>query len=118
MQPSLKETLLKILTAIDYADNKEAFADKFIGIVLLQAITHLKETAPADIQEKLKSEFNAADTPEKLLIVAKNNFSEGQLKNAFDNAVKSLVKQWMEEVASTLNDSQRQKLKVLAQELP
>jgi phage host-nuclease inhibitor protein Gam len=106
-----KDILLKILDAIGYADDREAFVNEFIGNVQKQAVVDLIQTLPADKQEEIKKEFSsAAGNPEKIAEVVKKYFTEDQMRKALEEASKNAVIDWMDAVKDTLSDAQRTKL--------
>jgi hypothetical protein len=108
---TVNDVILKILEAIEYVDDKEAFVKKFMNSVSLQAFIDLTQTLPQDKQEELKKAIIAAgEDAQKINDIVKNYFSEEQINNARENAAKNAVTGWMQAVDPTLSDSQRQKL--------
>lgn len=117
MDISYKTVLLKILDLVNYEEDKNAFADEFIGLVQMQAIANLMIGLPHDKQDAIKAELNAdTNNPEKVAAVIKANFSEDQLQKAVESAATKGLTDWMKAVESTLSDAQKQKLADLSQE--
>ena len=113
-----KEILLKILEAIGYTDDKEAFTDEFLKNVQLQSMIDLHNSLTSEQQEEFKNKLILhTDDQEKVDEVVKSYFSEEQRRNAFEEASKKAMMEWLEEINPALTDEQRQKLIKLSEEL-
>lgn len=114
----MNDSLLKILDAIDYADDREAFVKEFTEVVNMQAVEILISSLPQDQQDSLKTELTAnEDNPEKISEILKSRFSEEQVQKSLEETTKTAVEDWMKAINPTLSDEQRQKLLDLSQEL-
>lgn len=107
-----RDTVLRILEAIDYSDDKEAFVDEFLKNVQQQAFINLVQALPQDKQEEIKNEF-ATENPE----IVKKYFTEEQIQQSLEDTSKNAVMEWLQTINPTLADAQRQKLVDLSQEL-
>ncbi len=113
-----KTTLLKLLEAIDYADDKEAFVKEFVGLIQIHAMDRLIMSLPEEQQSSLKSQLrDNKDDLDKIGEILKSHFSEEQMKESFEVTTQKAVMDWMQSVDPTLSDIQRQKLLNLSYEL-
>lgn len=113
-----KDILLKILGAIDYADDKDAFVKEFTEVVNIQALESLISALPQDQQDTLKNELTAnKDYSEKVSEILRGRFPAEQMQKSLEETMQKSVTEWMQAVNPTLNDVQRQKLLDLSQEL-
>jgi hypothetical protein len=72
-----RDILLKILEAIDYTDNREAFVAEFLRLTYLQALTNLVKSLPFDKQTAINQELaKSADNPELIASTLKEQFSQ------------------------------------------
>ncbi|MGH7203526.1 MAG: hypothetical protein ACREHC_03735 [Candidatus Levyibacteriota bacterium] len=110
MTDSYKTILLKILDAIEYTDDKEAFANEFMQNTSLQTVTDLVDTLPHEKKEEVKKAFVESTTDETVSEILKKYFSEEQKQKAFENAVSTSIKRWMQAIQHTLNESQKKNL--------
>lgn len=118
MNSETKNTILKILEAIDYSDDKEDFVNKFIEIINIQTIESLAISLPLDQQNSLKNELTAnKNNPEKVGEILKSRFSDEQTQKSLEEVSKNAVSEWMQAVSPTLSEEQRQKLLDLSKEL-
>lgn len=78
MDTSYTTVLLKILNAIEYREDKEKFANKFIQTTSQQTLVDLVTALPVDKQSQIKKEFSEANTQEKVTDVLKKYFTDEQ----------------------------------------
>ena len=106
-----QDLLLKILTIIEYSDNKDKFVDEFILNIHLQTFLDLISTLPTDKQEELKlilaRSSNHADKVTRTLSIY---FSQAQIKGAFEVASRDSIEKYIEAINDTLSNDQRQEL--------
>jgi cysteinyl-tRNA synthetase len=106
-----KYILLKILEAIDYSDNREAFADEFLKNVRLQSLLNLVQSLSARKQTEIKQQLSEnKDNPEKISSLLKEHFSQQELHQALENAAKDAVTQYIQTITPTLSMTQKEKL--------
>ena len=116
MATNYKDTLLSILEAIDYNEDKEAFVIEFMNIAQAQALMSLLQTMPLEKQTQAKKEFSALDTSESAKEFVKKYFSDEQVHEVFEEALKHAITNWIEDIGQTLSETQRKNLVSLSQE--
>lgn len=82
-----KDILLKLLDAINYTGDREAFVNQFLGLVQAQAFDDLMQSIPQE-----------------------------QKQAAYEDAAKRLMVDWIGTIDNTLEDQQKDKLVALSQE--
>jgi hypothetical protein len=89
-----RDILLKILTAIDYSDNREARTGEFLRNIHLQSLVNLMQSLPSEKQTEIKQQLSEnTDSSEKLASLLKDYFSQRELHQALENAAKDAVTQ-------------------------
>lgn len=113
-----KDVILSVLDAIDFTENKEEFANQFIVTTQMQAFVDLVETLPQDKQEEIKQKLqeNTQDAPKTVEIITAF-FTPEQIQKAVEEALKKAVIGWMEEITTSLNNTQKEKLLQLSKDL-
>ena len=113
-----KTTLLKLLDAIGYTDDKDVFVKEFVELVQIHAMDKLIISLPQDQQESLKAQLREnKDDLDKIGEILKSHFTEEQMKESFQITTQKAVRDWMQAVDPTLSEIQRQKLMNLSYEL-
>jgi hypothetical protein len=89
-----RDILLKILTATDYSDNREARTDEFLRNIHLQSLVNLVQFLPSEKQREIKQQLSEnTNSPEKLASLLKDYFSQRELHQVLENAAKDAVTQ-------------------------
>jgi hypothetical protein len=112
-----KDILIKILEAIEYTDDKEAFVNDFTQMVESQSVVDLISGLPDDKKELIKSDLSTASTPEHANETMKKYFTEEQTNQAINKSVQMAISAWMQAIGTTLSDVQKEKIVALGQEL-
>jgi predicted ArsR family transcriptional regulator len=112
-----KDIILKILVAIDYEEDKEAFADEFLKALHAQALVKLFETLPTERREEVKQAFVSIDTTEKATLTLKEYFTDEQIQQALNQTAQRMLTDWMKALDSSLTDEQGLRLAALFEEL-
>ena len=111
MDLSYKNELFRILDAIGYAGDREAFVKKFNELIQLQAIDNLINSLPQDGQKVIRNELvTNKDNPEKVNETLNGHFSEKQIQQELEETFKNALTDWMQAVSPTLSDFQKHKL--------
>jgi hypothetical protein len=110
MVEELREILQKLLTAVDFGENKDSFISTFLDNVQLQVAVDLLSSLPMEKQLSLKDEFAQATTPEKFGQLLKKHFSEEQIQQAFGLAFRNHLTEWYTIIQPQLSPEQHQKL--------
>lgn len=115
-----KDILLKILEAIDYSGDKEAFVALFLHLTYRQAILNLAQKLSTDNLTKFTHDLslNVGDPVRLSNEVAKVlsiYFNEQQKAEVLEATVTKAMADWMQEVVPMLSDVQKQKLAAVAQ---
>lgn len=112
-----KDILLKLLEAIGYKDNREAFVSEFERNIRLQSISDLIKALPSKQQEGLKRELNHnLGNPEKALEILKNEFSDSQIQDALEQTANDSITKYVQAISSTMTNSQREALVKILEE--
>ena len=82
---NLQDLLLKILTIIEYTDDKEEFVNQFIINVHLQAFLDLILTLPIDRQEEIKLALaRSSQYADKMTRILSTYFSQTQILDVLE----------------------------------
>jgi GTP1/Obg family GTP-binding protein len=106
-----KEIILKVLEAINYTDDKEAFINQFATNIYFQSLIDLIQSMPITDQEKIKQKMSTIDnSSEKIDEVIKRYFTEVQRKKALELTAKNAMVNYISAIQDTLSPSQEQNL--------
>lgn len=118
MNNDYKVTLSKILEAIEYSENKNAFIEEFVKNINIQALLNLITTISSDKQEQLKSQLlQNKDNKEKVAEIFKEHFPEEKIEESVKNVAKETMTKYIEVISDTLTDIQKQNLIQIAENL-
>ncbi len=118
MNTDINNVLLKILEAIDYTDDREAFVKEFTDLVQIQAMDRLINPLPQEQQDSLKVELTEnKDNLDKIGEILKSRFSEEQMRKSLEETTTNAVTDWMKAIDPTLSDDQKVRLANLSLEL-
>lgn len=117
MDNNYKIILLKLLDAIDYADDKEAFIAEFMHVISTQALVNLLQTLPEDKQQEADKKIASADGQKNFSKAVSEYFTNEQVAKSVDDASQKAILEWLRSLHATLNDEQRKKLVALSNEL-
>jgi hypothetical protein len=112
-----RDIILKILEITDYKEDKDEFLADFNRITNSQALVDLVKTLPEEKREEADAALATADSQEKFTETVNKYFTAQQVQQALDSAAAAAITQWIQSIANTLNDEQRQKLVKLSVEL-
>lgn len=106
-----KTTILNILEAIDFSDDKKTFVAEFLRNIHLQSLLDLIEMLPNDKREKIKSQLSTnPDNQEIVSETLRTYFSEDQLRQSLQNSAKDAIPKYIQSINQTLSASQRDRL--------
>ncbi|HSW48399.1 MAG TPA: hypothetical protein VLG67_04965 [Candidatus Saccharimonadales bacterium] len=89
---NIADYIIKILEAIDFADDKETFVKEFDENVKLLAFDNLLKSLPEEHQQSIKSEiFASADNLEKVGEILKANFTEEQTQKVLEDTMQKVA---------------------------
>lgn len=118
MDERAKNVLLKILEAIDYTDDREAFVKEFTDLVQIQAMDRLINSLSQEQQGLLKAELTEnKDNLDKIGEVLKARFDEEQMRKSLEETTTNAVSDWMKAIDPTLSDDQKVRLANLSLEI-
>lgn len=103
MQQDPKQILLQVLTIIDYADEKEAFAEEFLQICHEQAMADLL-TSLTEEQKKVLQRTTDIQTTLAQIIPSE------QLNKALKEATKIQFQDYLKTIKPSLSQVQKDKL--------
>jgi len=113
-----KSILLKILDTIGYADDKEAFANKFLENVHLQSLLNLIQSLPADKQNEAKQKLTEnSNNPEEIASVLKEYFSQSEMQQSLQKSAQDAVNNYIQSINNSLSNEQRQNLIKVVEEV-
>lgn len=104
-----KEIILKVLEIINYQDDKEKFANEFLGLILQNSINNLAEKLPQDKLDQLRQRLSLSK-PEKLETLLNDYFSSEELNDSVKKVSENMFKEYLEEVSPTLDEAQKENL--------
>ncbi len=104
-----KEIILKVLEIIGYQDDKEKFANDFLGLILQKSINNLAEKLPQDKLDQFRQRVSLT-SPEKFENLIKDYFSQDELNDSVKTVSENMFKEYLEEISPTLSDGQRENL--------
>jgi|SRR5208282_3354816 len=108
------ELLLRILEAIDYEDDKNAFIKKFANLLYMQSLKNLIQSSSSAEQEKIKQELSTmSDGPERIEEIIEKYFNGGQRSKALELAIKNGMTDYFKTIDKTLSPSQKQRISEL-----
>ncbi len=109
MNKDPKQIILQVLEIIGYTDNKEKFANEFLGLILQKSINNLAEKLPQDKIDQLRQRISLTG-PEKFENLLKDYFSGEELNESVKKVSENMFREYLEEVKPTLNDTQKENL--------
>ncbi|MBP9716836.1 MAG: hypothetical protein KBD51_02730 [Candidatus Levybacteria bacterium] len=104
-----KEIILNVLEIIGYSDDREKFANEFLGLILQKSINNLAEKLPQNKLDQLRQRLSLSK-PEKLETLLKDYFSGEELNESVKKVSENMFKEYLEEVGPTLSNSQKEDL--------
>ncbi len=104
-----KRIILDVLEIIGYTDDRDKFANDFLGLILQNSINNLSEKLPQDKIDQLRQRLSLSK-PEKLETLLNDYFSSEELNDSVKKVSESMFREYLEEVSPSLNDSQREDL--------
>ena len=111
-----KNLLRKILDAIDFKGDKEAFIQKLLSLIYTQAFTELLSLLPEEQQQEM-ADVLEKNTPMQFLERLQGQLNEEQIKNAFQKATEETIADYLETIDPKLTDEQRKKLETLSTQM-
>lgn len=112
-----KQTIIKILDIIDFSEDKDNFAAKFIEQIKLQSIidmtNSLSENRKKELKAKISSDPNDAAKVSKIL---KAYFSDDLLSKSLEDTANSAIADWLKTLSGTLSNQQRENLSKFTKE--
>ena len=114
----LKTIILKILDTLGYTDDKNAFVDEFINVIVIQALSDLVIHLSDEKQEQMRKECSAAGSdPQRINQIFKSYFTSEQIADSVETEVKNILTECVKQVNPVLNENQRQELIALSKDL-
>lgn len=104
-----RRIILDVLEIIGYTDDRDKFANDFLGLILQNSINNLSEKLPQDKIDQLRQRLSLSK-PEKLETLLNDYFSSEELNDSVKKVSESMFREYLEEVSPSLNDSQREDL--------
>jgi hypothetical protein len=110
--------IIRILEAIDYRDDKEAFAEQFLNNIHLETITNLISQLPLDETSKIENEISTKsrlkENPKNIL---SKYFPEDQIQNTIKKVSEHAILKYIETISPKLSESQIKQLNTVLTEL-
>jgi geranylgeranyl pyrophosphate synthase len=113
-----KEAIISILDIIDFTKDKEAFAEQILVQCSMQTMVKVVETLPEDKREALTTKFKEhPNDVEKLNEVLLEFVTKEEVQKIMEEVVQQAITEWMQAIASSLSDAQKQQLQQLSTSL-
>lgn len=113
-----KKLLLKILDAIDFVGQKEAFADMFANLIFEEAVYALMQTLPEKQREKVAKKWdNNMGNHAALTSLLEHYFTKQQLTEATEKVAHKAMYDYLQSIDRTLSNEQKEKLFKLTEEI-
>jgi hypothetical protein len=106
MKTALKDIIIEILTIAGYSNDKEKYAAEFEELNLLKAMTHIYDTLPKEIQDKIKENMHDPYAIQQYIPQEKYI---GEVIKVTRTGLSNLVK----DIAPSLNLYQKEKVNAL-----
>jgi len=95
MKASVNDILIDILTIAGYSYDKEKFVDEFEKLNILEAMTHVYDKLPRELQEQIKNNINSPYEikrfiPQELLINELIKVTRAALHNCIKDMLPAL----------------------------
>ena len=108
--PNPKDILLRVLTIINYQDDKNQFANDFLDLCLKKALVDMMESLPEGKKEEVKAKFSAQITPEEASQVMQTYFTPQQYMQNLQNATQFLFQDYLKTIMPSLSELQKTEL--------
>lgn len=110
MHEEIINILTKVLTIINYTDDKDKFIDEFIKMCQAKTFTELFNGLPAEKQETLKSELTPSPAPEKVEEIFLKYFTKEDYQKVFLANLQQQFQEYLQSIFSTLSQEQIKEL--------
>lgn len=105
-----KEIIIKILEIIDFEEDKEEYAKKFIQVCEEQAILELLKGMSDEKREELAGRVTEENTDKENSKILKEYFSEKDYSQALESASERVFRDYLDTIEPTLSPEQKEKL--------
>ena len=112
-----KDIIIQILDLVGYGENKEGFADELLSLCQQQALVDLIKKLPVEKQAFLEKSASSQLNPQQLDQIIKENFSEGEILEAFKKATQNTIQAYLLTISPHLSDLQKNNLQAYVQSL-
>jgi len=113
-----KDTLKKILNAINYTKDTDTFIKEFIKILKVKAMIALIKRLNPDKQKELENLLKENEnSTENTDVILKRYFSKKEIEDSFSKASSELTLEYIDSIKHTLSDSQKKKLEKVFKDL-
>lgn len=102
----MNEFILQVLDIIDYQNDKQAFANKFIELAHMQAIDMLIHSLPEEKRTELVRKFTDLKSAETMKKMMHDCFTQEEFENALDESLEKLFSEYLQTIYPTLTEDQ------------
>ncbi|HSX08671.1 MAG TPA: hypothetical protein VLF93_00780 [Candidatus Saccharimonadales bacterium] len=107
MKKSVNDILIEILTIAGYSGDKEKFVAEFEELNVFEAITHIYDTLPHELQENIKTHSNNPYEMQKYI-------PQRELINEVIKVTRVALHNCIKDMLPALNSFQKEKINNLA----
>lgn len=105
------DLLIKVLDIIEFADDKEKFANEYFRNINLQAVANLSQNLSEEQKNNFKQKLSEISTePQKVGDVLQSFFSESQLQFETEKVSKEMLRDFLGQISPALSEEQKQNL--------
>ena len=109
MQQNQKEIILKLLDIIEYAGDREVFANQLLGLCYKKALSDTLTNISEDKKSLYGDDFATTDI-EKIKEILSKILSSEEYSKALENATTDIFGEYLESINSILSGSQQTEL--------
>ena len=108
--PNPKDILIRVLTIINYQEDKDKFANDFLDLCLKKALVDMMESLPEEKKTEVRARFSANITPEEAAKVMQIYFTPQQYMQNLQNATQYLFQDYLKNIMPSLSEAQKAEL--------
>lgn len=112
-----RNVLLKILTIIDYQDDKEVFVKELLKLCIQKALLDMLSAAPNNDKQKITKLSEENLDPIELERKLKNIIGENIFNSSLEEAAEKIFSQYLKTIYPTLSTSQNKSLQLFLKSL-
>ncbi len=105
-----KTIILKILEAINYSEDKDAFAGDFLTNIQLEAVRDLTDKVDQGKKQEIVKKLRGAPEGKDAIMILEEYFTPDHVEETLKNVAENSIQEYIKNIMETLDDSQREGL--------